>query len=181
MKLIFLYGPPAAGKLTVANELSALTGFKVFHNHVSFDLAAAFFDFGTRGFGRVVDGVRMLLFDVAASEGVDGLIFTFVYASPGDDRFVESVIETVEGNAGEVCFVRLTCEKAVLEERVVSPERREFGKITEAKPLRRLIERWELFLPIPFRESLTVDSSLMTPDEAAGQIAAHYSLTRAAH
>src|SRR5947209_8005420 len=89
MKLIFLYGPPAAGKLTVANALSALTGFKVFHNHVSFDLAAGFFEIGTRGFGRLVDGVRMLLFEVAASEGVDGLIFTFVYGCPHDDPFIE--------------------------------------------------------------------------------------------
>lgn len=29
MKLLFLYGPPAVGKLTVANEISKLTGFKV--------------------------------------------------------------------------------------------------------------------------------------------------------
>lgn len=180
MKLIFLYGPPAAGKLTVANELSALTGFKVFHNHVSFDLAAAFFELWTRGFVRVVDGVRMLLFEVAAGEGVDGLIFTFVYASPGDDRFVESVIEVVEGKLGEVCFVRLTCEKAVLEERVVSPERRKFGKIAAVEQLRKLMERRELFSPIPFRESLTIDSSLMTPAEAAAKIAAHYSLILAA-
>ena len=34
MKLVFIYGPPAVGKLTVAKELAALTGFKVFHNQV---------------------------------------------------------------------------------------------------------------------------------------------------
>jgi tRNA uridine 5-carbamoylmethylation protein Kti12 len=32
MKLIFLYGPPAVGKLTVAQELVTLTGYKLFHN-----------------------------------------------------------------------------------------------------------------------------------------------------
>jgi tRNA uridine 5-carbamoylmethylation protein Kti12 len=29
MRLVFLYGPPAVGKLTVAKELSTLTGFVV--------------------------------------------------------------------------------------------------------------------------------------------------------
>lgn len=31
MKLIFLYGPVAAGKLTVARELAGITGFPLFH------------------------------------------------------------------------------------------------------------------------------------------------------
>jgi hypothetical protein len=29
--LIYLYGPPAVGKLTVAERLSALTGWAIFH------------------------------------------------------------------------------------------------------------------------------------------------------
>lgn len=35
MKLMFIYGPPAAGKLTVAKALCAHTGFKLFHNHLA--------------------------------------------------------------------------------------------------------------------------------------------------
>ncbi len=32
MRLIFLFGLPATGKLTVAQELKALSGFQLFHN-----------------------------------------------------------------------------------------------------------------------------------------------------
>ena len=32
MKLIIIYGPPAVGKLTVAEELSRRTGFKILQN-----------------------------------------------------------------------------------------------------------------------------------------------------
>ncbi len=39
MKLILIYGPEASGKLTVAGELAAITGNRVFHNHVSIEVA----------------------------------------------------------------------------------------------------------------------------------------------
>lgn len=37
MKLILIYGPPAAGKLTVATELAAMTGYKLVDNHKATD------------------------------------------------------------------------------------------------------------------------------------------------
>jgi hypothetical protein len=39
MNLLYLYGPPATGKLTVAKDVSALTGYHLFHNHLTLDLA----------------------------------------------------------------------------------------------------------------------------------------------
>jgi hypothetical protein len=38
MKLTFIYGLPATGKLTIAVELAAMTGYKLFHNHLVVDL-----------------------------------------------------------------------------------------------------------------------------------------------
>jgi hypothetical protein len=38
MKLIFIFGPPASDKLTVAKKLSEHTGIPLFHNHLSRDL-----------------------------------------------------------------------------------------------------------------------------------------------
>jgi len=34
MNLVFLHGPAASGKLTVGRELSRLTGYRLFHNHL---------------------------------------------------------------------------------------------------------------------------------------------------
>jgi hypothetical protein len=50
MNLIFLHGPAAVGKLTVARELAHLTGFGLFHNHLTVDALTAVFDFGTEPF-----------------------------------------------------------------------------------------------------------------------------------
>jgi tRNA uridine 5-carbamoylmethylation protein Kti12 len=54
MELIIIHGPPAAGKLTVANEVAKLTGFKVFHNHLSIDCVKPVFEFGSEAFWRIV-------------------------------------------------------------------------------------------------------------------------------
>ena len=50
MRLIFVYGLPATGKLTVARELALITGFQVFHNHLAVDLLLSVFEFGSRPF-----------------------------------------------------------------------------------------------------------------------------------
>jgi hypothetical protein len=33
VKFVVIFGPPAAGKMTVGRELAALTGWRLFHNH----------------------------------------------------------------------------------------------------------------------------------------------------
>ena len=45
MWLLFLHGPPASGKLTIARELKTLTGFQLFHNHLAVDLLESVFEF----------------------------------------------------------------------------------------------------------------------------------------
>lgn len=53
MKLILIYGPEASGKLTVAGELAAITGYRVFHNHVSIEVARSVFHLGTEEFAEL--------------------------------------------------------------------------------------------------------------------------------
>ena len=176
MKLVVIYGAPGVGKLTTAKALAALTGFRIFHNHLSFDLAKAVFDFPTPPFLRLVETVRLATFEAAVRENVPGLIFTFGYASPEDDTFVEKIIQVVERHGGELAFVRLYCETATHEKRVLGDERQRFGKITSIESLRGALRRWNFAASIPFRESLDIDNSGLEPDGVARHIAAHFSL-----
>ena len=77
--LVFIVGPPAVGKMAVGHELAQRTGFKLFHNHHTIDLAIRFFPFGSPPFQRLVaEFRRRILEEVAASE-LPGLI-SYVWA-----------------------------------------------------------------------------------------------------
>lgn len=175
MKLIIIYGPPAVGKLTVAEELSKLTGIKLFHNHMTCDLGEHFFPFATRPYSKIVDGTRMLVFETCAEYDLD-LIFTFVYAPLVDMPYIEEIERIVGKVGGEVFFVRLHAPQSVLEERVVLEERRRFRKLKSVEKLRRIMEYSDLFSEIPGRESLSLDTSKLSPAESARLIVEHFGL-----
>ena len=175
MKLIFIYGPPAAGKLTVAKEIAALTGYKVFHNHLSIDCIEPVFEFGSPSFGKLINLIRIETIAEAARTNVS-LIYTFCYAKDQDDDHVDKIINAVESNSGEVCFVLLTCERAELESRVLQEDRKKFGKANNLKILNLLVDTYDLYSPVPQRESLHIDNTNLSPQEAARQIVEHYKL-----
>lgn len=177
MKLIFIYGPPAAGKLTVAKELARATGFKLFHNHLSVDLLAPVFEFGSRPFFRLIDKFRLEIIEEAAKEKISGLIFTFCYAPGIDDAFVESVVQAVERHYGQVCFVQLYCDRALLEQRVTDRSRGSHGKLNDVEALREFLDRYDMFSVVAKYESLSIDNSALTPPDVARKITARYELT----
>ena len=176
MKLVVIYGAPGVGKLTTAKALAELTGFRLFHNHLSFDLVSAVFDFQTPPFSRLSETIRLATFEAAARENVPGLVFTFVYSAPEDDEFVGRIVQVVEAHGGQAVFVRLSCDQATLERRVLGEERKRFGKIASVPALRGALRRWKLDATMPFGESLEIDNSSLPAGEAARRIAKHFAL-----
>jgi len=176
VKLVVIYGAPGVGKLTTALALGNLTGFRVFHNHLSFNLVRAIFDFPSPPFLDLMQTIRLATFEAAARERLPGLVFTFVYANPGDDAFVRRMTETVERHGGEMLFARLTCDAASHERRVMAGERQGLGKITSVDWLRSALGRWNLTSAIAWRETLEVDNSTLDAEAVARRIADHFAL-----
>ncbi len=58
MKLIFVHGPAACGKLTIAKEVAPSTGLRLFHNHLTVDLVGSFFEFGSESFQQAAQHGR---------------------------------------------------------------------------------------------------------------------------
>ena len=175
MRLVFIYGPPAVGKLAVATELSKQTGFKLFHNHVSIDFVRSIFQFGTPSFQKLVNKYRREMLEEAAKERVD-TIFTFMYGKGEDDEFVRDIMRRVESHNGKVLFVRLYCSREELGRRVAIKSRKKQGKLATKQDLDGLFNEFDLLSEVPSVSSLSIDTSHNPPQKVARLIARHYEL-----
>jgi hypothetical protein len=165
MKLVFIHGAPAVGKLTVARELAKLTGYRLFHNHLTVDLVSSVFPFGSEPFVRLREEVWLFVFREAANNDVS-LIFTFNPENTVREQFIDETVHVVESAGGRVYFVELTCDRNELEDRLENPSRKEFGKLSSIEQFRKL----EAVGAFQFRQlpaGLTIDTSSRSPTDTA--------------
>ena len=173
--LVYLYGPPAAGKLTIAERLAELTGWRLFHNHLTVNAITPVFEFASPAFTEVLHRLRLDVFATAARSDVE-LIFTNNSAWSGQDArtrfvsFADSAARIVAENGGTTRFVQVTAPAAVLESRVADASRRAHGKLVEVRRLRELLATHDAAPVHP--GDLVVDTGVLTPEEAADRIAA---------
>lgn len=183
--LVWICGPPAVGKMTVGIELSEITGFPLFHNHLSIEAVLPIFRYGSPPFNRIVAQFRDSVFVEAASSDLRGLIYTMVWAfdHPGDLEFVEEQKAVFEVHGGSVVFVELTADLETRLSRNASEPR------MSAKPSkqdvdasrRRLLENDEGYQldsrgAFPFSDYLRIDNTHLAPRAVAERIAAHFGL-----
>ncbi len=177
-KLIFIYGLPATGKLTVAQELATLTGYKLFHNHLAVDLLLSVFDFGSPPFVELREDIWLSVFDQACRNQLPGLIFTFAPEATVRHTFIQATKDLIAKNRSELHFIELVCPLAELKRRIDSPSRRGFHKLTSLTLFEQLHASGTFeasHMPTP---ELSIDTSLSTPTQAANQIAHALELPR---
>jgi hypothetical protein len=174
MDLVFLHGPAAAGKLTVARALRARTNFRVFHNHLIVDALTAVFPFGSEPFVKLREEFWLSTFTEAARSGTS-LVFTFAPEPTVAAGFAERARAAVEGAGGGIHFVQLMVSEAEQERRIDAPSRHEFAKLTDLATLRRLREIGNLGDSPP--TDLTIDIERCAPQPAAQLIVDAFALT----
>ena len=175
MKLVILYGQEATGKLTVGKHISTQTGFNLFHNHLSVQVAMCLYPYGDPRYDDLVVRVRLLAFESAAKNRLPGLIFTWAYTHPECFHHFQLIQETLATYDVEICLVHLHCSQKALESRVTSEERRELGKISDVEGLHRQQHRKNC-VEIPDHNSLVLDTTNIRPEDAAKNVVNHYDL-----
>jgi len=170
MRLIFLYGPPASGKYSIAKLLAEKTGYKLFHNHVTVDLVSSIFEHGTKPFSDLIHKIRLTCFEQITKSNIPGAIFTYVYKKPTDDPFIKKIIKKVISNGGEMVFIQIYCDKTELQKRVIEESRKQFSKIKTEELLLQILDGGEFFSAIPFVKSTKIDNTNLSVTQAVNKV-----------
>ncbi|GLH78704.1 hypothetical protein SSBR45G_36130 [Bradyrhizobium sp. SSBR45G] len=175
MKLIFLHGAPAVGKLTTAKALLQRVDGRLHDNHAAIDVARTVFEFGAPGFWELVYDVRCATFEAAARHGVPLVVTTCCYAEPHDRPKYQGFEQIMQRCGGELLPVFLHCSIDDALQRVGNADRVARRKMTSPDTLRRELGIYQ-FTPVR-SDCLTIDTSELTAEAAADRFAIHYGLT----
>lgn len=186
MKLVIIFGPGAVGKMTVGKELAAITDLKLFHNHMSLELANQFFDWSTDGFKKIDRLVRFGIFEVVAQSDLAGLIFTFVWVvnEKKEEDYIDGIVDIFKKEGADVHFVELSADLDVRLKR----NKHEFR--LQEKPSKRDTEFTEKMIlnheskhkmnttegDLPLKEILKINNTQFEASEVAKMIKEHYKL-----
>lgn len=168
-RVIVIYGAPAVGKLTVARHLSAITGYRVLHNHMTSDLVSAAIGTNATNYWKVVSALRLILI-WSAVKNREHMIVTGCYSHTAEPFYRQLMHIVARGN-GQCSFVHMTCREDEMYRRVTDPSRRSFSKTHTAEELKRELSILNPHLTMPFATSLNIDTTAIPPAVAAMRIA----------
>lgn len=175
MKLIFLHGAPAVGKLTVAKALLRLVPARLMDNHAAIDLARTIFDFGAPGFWELVHAARCAALSAAGEHNVPLLVMTFCYVEPDDIANHAEFESIARRHGGDLLPVFLHCSREEAARRVGNPDRVERRKLTSAESLMRDLDR-NNYTALPRDNCARFDTGAMLPDAVAQAIVNRFAL-----
>ncbi|MDO5137725.1 MAG: AAA family ATPase [Oscillospiraceae bacterium] len=182
MKLVFIIGSGAVGKMTVGQELMKLTGLRLFHNHMAIEPVLAVF--GTFN-GKVVEEIRETIFREFAASDQKGMIFTYMWAfdHQSDWDYIEHVKEIFAPYGTEFYYVELIAPREIRLARNATKNRilNKPSKADIEKSNERLMQEDSYRLvsyegEIPFDNYLRIDNSNLSAEDTAKLIQETFSL-----
>ncbi len=185
MNLVTIFGPPAVGKMTVAQELAKITDIKVFHNHMTIDLLTKFFEFGSEPFARLTKLFRHNFIEEAAKHNVDiAFSVAWDFKHPHDTEEMKLIKASVEKHGGTVSFVELTAPLEVRLARNKSENRLKHKDPHNVQAIEKNIVEWETKYQLnskpgefPFPERyLRIDLESISAAQAAKMIKEQFNL-----
>ena len=185
---VIILGPHAVGKMTVGQELAKITGLRLFHNHMSIELARKLFAPNERAeFDALNHAIRQKVFELFAGGDLPGLIFTYMCAFDQQYEFdyLTGLIEQFQYSGAKCCVVELCADFDVRlirnksENRLLHKESKRDLAWSEAE-MRSTSEKYRLNSydgeELPFENYMKLDNTNIAPDEAAKMIKKHFGI-----
>lgn len=112
MKLVFILGDAAVGKMTVGQELAKITELRLFHNHMTIEPVLEIFGCFD---GKTIQELRDVIFRNFAASDRYGMIFTMMMAFdlPSDWDYLEHVKSIFAPYGTAFYYVELIAPQAV--------------------------------------------------------------------
>lgn len=185
--LVIILGPHAVGKMTVGQELARITGLRLFHNHMSIELARKLFVHSEKEWSILNETIRKTVFELFAKGDFPGLIFTYMCAFDLQSEFdyLQNVIDLFRSN-GASCYVVELCadfeERLVRnksENRLLHKESKRNLEWSEAE-MRKTSEEYRLNSydgeDLPFDNYVKIDNTALSPEKVAEMIISEFNL-----
>ena len=185
--LVIILGPHAVGKMTVGQELANITQLRLFHNHMSIELARKLFAYTEKEWSILNETIRKTVFELFAKGDFPGLIFTYMCAfdEQSDLDYLQNMIHLFSSN-GANCYVVELCadfEERLIrnksENRLLHKESKRNLERSEAE-MRNTSEKYRLNSyggeNLPFENYMKIDNTALAPDEVAKMIQTHFAI-----
>lgn len=168
--------------MTIGHELEKITGLKLFHNHMTIEIIAPLFGYGsTSPVGtKLVSLFRKKIFEEFAKSDQEGLIFTYIWAfsKKKDWDYVEKICNIFKSKGADVFFVELEADTEERIKRNKTPHR------LNHKPTKKNIEQSEKDLKdsmkkyrmnskdweIKEKNYIRINNTNLSPDDVAKKI-----------
>ena len=183
MKLVFLIGDAAVGKMTVGQELMKQTGLRLFHNHMTIEPVIEIFGYYN---SAVTLQLREIIFREFAKSDNKGMIFTYLWAfdMPSDWEYIAHVADIFREQGAQIYYVELIASQEVRLQRNETPNRlhhKASKRDLEASRARLLRDDNNYRCvsnpgEIPFENYLRIDNTDLSPEAAAAMIRERFSL-----
>ncbi len=183
MKLVFIIGDAAVGKMTVGQELMKITDLRLFHNHMTIEPVIEIFG---RYDGKTIMELREVIFRNFAASGNYGMIFTLMmdFDMPSEWEYLEHIKAIFEPYGTEFYYVELIAPQAVRLKRNATENRlrHKASKRDIASSNRRLIDDDKNHRcvsregEIGFERYLRIENADKAPDETARFIKESFNL-----
>ncbi len=174
MKLVILYGPPAAGKLTIAKELANIAAIKVFDNHQVIDLIEPIVSRQYNDFAKLIYDTQRTIIDAVVKANQINIAITFPFAAnlQRDIDFITELTVATRKQGSEVYPIFLTCDTETLMKRALEPSRKAYGKITTTEIMAQMIEKYNFDTPLDFEGNVIFNTQAFSAPEVAAKIKA---------
>jgi deoxyadenosine/deoxycytidine kinase len=180
--VVFIYGPVAVGKLTIAKILSKKLNFKLIHNHQINDFADSVFTPHTFESNYAKEHLRYTLPEIMIKAG-HSVVLTHTYRSNyvsrtglSDPKYVKTLQNKLIKAGAKFFPVHLQADHSELLKRIKGASRKDFRKLMDKKIMMEYLQKLDFTTTPNLKDNLVIDNTNLSPKTVADMIISNFKL-----